>query len=161
MIAHTKWKNMSVLGKLLGFWGEEKASWSCDSASGSCCMQTCSWLLLTGLDWSEFASTSSITDFLQSYLFFRRMWVDQNHNFLQKPLLSQTLEGRCSYIQKPFGQEGRPHSLNVQGTWAAGERSALHPWHPWPRTASKGCLSQLAAWWRSGVTFPCMSSHCP
>lgn len=45
------------------------------------------------------------------------MWVKQNHNFLQKPLLFQTLDGRCSYIQIPFGQKGRPHWLNVQGTF--------------------------------------------
>lgn len=117
MIAHTKWKNVSLLGKLLAFWGDEKASWSYDSASGSCSIQTCSWLLLTGPGWSKFTSQSSITDFLQKLLFFRRMWVKQNHNFLQKPLLSQTLDGRYSYVQIPFGQKGRPHWLNVQGTF--------------------------------------------
>lgn len=46
-------------------------------------------------------------------------------------------------------------------SWATGEWSALSPWHPWPKTASKVCLPQLPAWWRSGITFPCMSSHCP
>lgn len=125
-------------------------------------MQPCSWLLLTGPGWSKITSKSSIIDFLQNYFFFRKMWVEQNHNFLQKPLLSQTLDGRCSYIQNHLVRKGDLTGLMFRVlSWATGEQWALSPWHSWPRTATKVCLPQLPAWWRSGITFPCMSSHCP
>lgn len=143
---------MSVLGKLLAFWGEEKAS--CDSASGNCSMQPCSWLLLTGPGWSKFTSKSSITDFLQNYFFFRKMWLEQDHNFLLKALLSQTLDGRCSYIRDHLARKGDLTGLMFRVlSWATGEWSALSPWHPWPGTAAKVCLLQLPAWWRSGITW--------
>lgn len=120
------------------------------------------WLLLADPGWSKFTSKSSITDFLQNYFFFRKMWVEQNHNFLQKPLHSQTLDGKCSNIQNHLVRKWDLTGLMFRAlSWATGAWSALSPWHPWPRTATKVCLPQLPACWRSGITFPCTSSHCP